>query len=46
MNFKRLLAVAAFMMVVTLNFSCENETASENDEFYGLEKKEVVNEDT
>lgn len=46
MNIKRLLSVAAFMLVVTLNFSCEKESASETDELYGLDKKEVTNEDT
>ncbi len=44
MNIKRLLSVAAFMLVVTLNFSCETENTSEVDEFYGLDKKEVTNE--
>lgn len=46
MNVKRLFAVAAFMLVVTLNFSCETESASETDELYGLDKEEVTNEDT
>ena len=45
MNFKRLLSVAAFMVVVTLNVSCEKESASEDGELYGLDKKEVCNED-
>jgi len=46
MNIKRLLSVAAFMLVVTLNFSCETESASEDDQFYGLDKKEVTTENT
>lgn len=45
MNIKRLLSVAAFMLVVTLNFSCEQTSASESDEFYGLDKEEVIDED-
>lgn len=47
MNIKRLLAVAAFLMVAAMNFSCETESASEADDLYGgLKKSEVVNEDT
>lgn len=42
MNIKRLLSVAAFLLVVTLNFSCEETSASESDEFYGLDKDEVT----
>ncbi|WP_298475345.1 hypothetical protein [uncultured Maribacter sp.] len=44
MNVKRLLFAAAFMMVVALNFSCEKESASEQDDYYGLDKDEVTNE--
>jgi len=45
MNFKKMTFVAALMFVVALNFSCETESASETDELYGLEKKEIRNED-
>lgn len=45
MSLKRLLSVAAFMVVVTLSFSCDKESTSEMDQdYYGLDKDEVTNE--
>ncbi|WP_298475339.1 hypothetical protein [uncultured Maribacter sp.] len=44
MSTKKLLFVAAFMMVVALNFSCEKESASGQDDYQSLRKDEVTNE--
>jgi len=46
MNFKRVLAAFALISVFALNFSCTQETVSETDEFYGIDKDEIKEEDT
>jgi len=46
MNFKRVIGAGALLCVLALNFSCGKETTSEVDEFYGIDKKEIKDQDT
>ncbi|WP_298504913.1 hypothetical protein [uncultured Maribacter sp.] len=46
MSTKKLLFAAAFMLVVALNFSCEKESASGQDDYQSLRKDEVVTQNT
>ncbi|WP_298475342.1 hypothetical protein [uncultured Maribacter sp.] len=46
MSTKKLLFAVAVMLVVALNFLNEKESAPEHDQYYALDKCEVVNQNT
>lgn len=46
MSFKKVLGVGALLSVLALNFSCGKETVSETEELYGIDRKEIKDQDT
>jgi len=46
MNLKKLVGAAALLCVLAMSFSCEKETTSETDDLYGIDRKEIKDQDT
>ncbi len=46
MRIKKLFYLAAFLTVVGLNFSCEQDSTAETDALYGIDKDEITDGDT
>ena len=46
MSTKRILVAVVFLLAVSLNYSCDEESTSTTDELYGIDKKEIKDQDT
>jgi hypothetical protein len=46
MNFKKVVGTSALIGVLALGFSCSQETTSETDDLYGIERDEIKEGDT